>query len=342
MNYVFLGGVFLAAWALTGLLRRYALHRELLDHPNERSSHLVATPRGGGLSIVLVVLTALPLLWWQGFIEGFDALGLGGAGFLVAVVGWLDDHGHVPARWRLLVHFLAAVWGLYWLGGMPDVTLLGWTLPGAWLLLPVAVYLVWLLNLYNFMDGIDGIAGVEAATVCLAGAALAVWALPEARVLPYGLLALASLGFLVWNFPPAKIFMGDAGSGFVGLWLGLLSIYAAHQAPLLFWAWVILLGGFVVDASMTLVRRWWHGEKVYEAHRSHAYQHLARRFGHRPVTLAYGAINLFWLFPVAAWVVLGGLDGMVGVLVAYTPLGVLAYWLGAGRREANPLRLGEN
>jgi len=340
LNYVFWGGVFLASWALTGLLRRYALYRELLDHPNERSSHLVATPRGGGLSIVLVVLVSLPLLWWQGFVGGFDALALGGAGFLVAVVGWLDDHGHVAARWRLLVHFLAAFWGLYWLGGLPDLTLLGWALPGGWLLLPVAVYLVWLLNLYNFMDGIDGIAGVEAVTVCLAGAALALWVLPQAAVAPYGLLALTSLGFLVWNFPPAKIFMGDAGSGFVGLWLGLLSVYAAHQAPVLFWAWVILLGGFVVDASLTLVRRWWHGEKVYEAHRSHAYQHLARRFGHKPVTLVYGAINMFWLFPVAAWVVLGGLDGMVGVLVAYTPLGVLTYWLGAGRREADHLFLG--
>lgn len=138
-------------------------------------------------------------------------------------------------------------------------------------------------------------------------------------------------GFLAWNFPPARIFMGDAGSGFLGLMLGALSFQAAWVAPSLLWSWVILLGVFVVDATLTLLRRLARGERVYQAHRSHAYQHAARRLGrHRPVTLAVGAINLLWLLPIALWVGIGGGCGGLGVMVAYTPLVILGWRWGAG------------
>lgn len=328
--------VFAASCGLTALLRCYALHRKLLDMPNERSSHAVPTPRGGGLAVVLTALLALPVLVWAGELELAAALAFGGAGAAVALAGWLDDHGHVSARWRLLTHFAAAAWGLYWLGGPAELALWQWGLSGHWLWLPALLALVWLLNLYNFMDGIDGIAGVEAVTVCLGAAALAWLTAPAASVTLPAVLVLAVLGFLVWNWPPAKIFMGDAGSGFVGLWLGLLGIQAWQWAPELLFGWVILLGSFVVDATVTLARRAWHRETLYHAHRSHAYQHLARRWGHRPVTLLYGAINLFWLWPIAAWVATGGLDGATGLLLAYGPLALLAYRAGAGRQTAPP------
>ena len=319
--------------ALTGVLRGYAVRRKLLDVPNARSSHDVPTPRGGGVAIVTTALLGLVALGLSGVVTANVVYALGGAGLLVAAVGWLDDHGHVAARWRLLTHFAAALWGIAWLGGLPDLPILGVMVPGEWLWVPLLLYLVWLLNLYNFMDGIDGIAGVEAVTVCLGGVLLATWVMPEVILALPLLLAAASAGFLVWNFPPARIFMGDAGSGFVGLWLGLLSVFAATQTAVLFWGWVILLAVFVTDATVTLVRRWLRGEKVYEAHRSHAYQHLARRFGHRPVTLLCGAVNVLWLFPVAAWVVVGGLEPVSGVLLAYAPVVVAVCWLGAGSRE---------
>ncbi|MGD8177131.1 MraY family glycosyltransferase [Marinimicrobium sp. ARAG 43.8] len=319
--------------ALTGVLRGYAVRRKLLDVPNARSSHDVPTPRGGGVAIVTTALLGLVALGLSGVVTAKVVYALGGAGLLVAAVGWLDDHGHVAARWRLLTHFAAALWGTGWLGGLPDLPVLGVMMPGEWLWVPLLLYVVWLLNLYNFMDGIDGIAGVEAVTVCLGGVLLAAWGMPEVSLALPLLLAAASAGFLVWNFPPARIFMGDAGSGFVGLWLGLLSVFAATQAAVLFWGWVILLGVFVTDATVTLVRRCLRGEKVYEAHRSHAYQRLARRFGHRPVTLLCGAVNVLWLFPVAAWVVVGGLEPVSGVLLAYAPLVVAVCWLGAGSRE---------
>ncbi|WP_232522362.1 MraY family glycosyltransferase [Marinimicrobium alkaliphilum] len=329
---LFMGSVLLASALLTWGLRAYAVHRQLLDIPNARSSHSVPTPRGGGVAIVVTVSMALVVLGLLDWLALPVVMAMVGGGAIVALIGWLDDHGHIAARWRLLAHFAGAAWGLYWLGGLPPLMLWGWSLDWGWLLQAlVLVYLVWLLNLYNFMDGIDGIAGVEALTVCLAGVLL-FWWVPAGpgNGLPMLALGAGVLGFLVLNYPPAKIFMGDAGSGFVGLQLGLLSVLAAQVDPVLFWAWLILLGSFIVDATLTLVRRVLHGQRFYEAHRSHAYQHLAQRYGHRRVTLLYGAINVCWLLPWALAVVAGPVEGVVGVLAAYVPLLVVFYRSGAG------------
>jgi len=323
------------AWLMTAMLRRYALSRSLLDIPNERSSHTLATPRGGGLSFVITFLVALSVLGGWGYVTPSVLVSLLGAGGLVALVGFMDDHGHIAARWRLLGHFIAAGWGLFWIGGLPPITIFGVPLSAAWLSIIIGLlYLVWLLNLYNFMDGIDGIASIEAICICLGGSLL-YWLTGHAQeaVLPM-LLAATVAGFLVWNFPPARIFMGDAGSGFLGIVLGLLALMAGWINPLLFWGWLILLGVFVVDATFTLARRLLRGDKVYQAHRSHAYQYASRRYaGHRPVSLAVAAINLGWLLPVASAVVLLKLDGALGTMVAYAPLVVLALIYQAGKKE---------
>lgn len=129
--------------------------------------------------------------------------------------------------------------------------------------------------------------------------------------------------------------MGDAGSGFLGITLGVLSLQASWVAPQLLWSWLILLGVFIVDATFTLLRRLMRGDKIYEAHRSHAYQYASRRFGrHLPVTLAVAALNLFWLLPIALWVGWGGLDGEVGLVIAYAPLIGLAVKYKAGELES--------
>lgn len=322
---------------LTWLLRRYALSRHIIDVPNARSSHQVPTPRGGGVAIVVSFLAGMvlyrmavgaladPLVW---------ALLGGGAG--VAVLGFLDDHGHIAARWRLLGHFSAAIWVLYWLGGMPALPVFGMTVELGYVGFVVgALYVVWLLNLYNFMDGIDGIASVEAITTCLGGAVLyAMLGYSEHALLPV-MLAASVAGFLFWNFPPARIFMGDAGSGFLGITLAVLSLQAGWFKAELLWSWIILLGVFVVDATWTLFRRLLRGDKVYEAHRSHAYRYASRRVGrHLPVTATVGVINLLWLLPWALLVGMGRLDGLVGVLVAYAPLCALAVYYKAGQLEA--------
>lgn len=325
------------AFVLTALLRRYALARSLMDVPNERSSHSIPTPRGGGVAIVLVYMLGLFVARESGLEVADDVFwALVGAGGCTALLGFLDDHGHIAARWRLLGHFAAAIWVLYWLGGLPPLTLLGseWQLGWVGHVL-AAFYLVWMLNLYNFMDGIDGIASCEAICVCLSAAllCLAFGIHGGSLVLPL-LLAAAVFGFLVWNFPPAKIFMGDAGSGFLGLVLGALSLQAGWVSPELLWGWLILLGVFIVDATYTLARRLLRGERVYEAHRSHAYQFASRRYRrHLPVTLAVVAINLLWLLPIAMLVVAGWVDGALGLLLAYGPLGVLAWRFRAGMPE---------
>lgn len=327
--------VFLASALLTAALRRYALARHLLDIPNARSSHVAATPRGGGLAIVVSALAGLLALSVQVALPRPVVWAVLGAGALVAAVGFLDDHGHIAARWRLLAHFVAAGWALGWLGGAPALLFPGQLVAAGWVVTAVAaVYLVWLLNLYNFMDGIDGIATVEAICVCAGGALLyALEARPELALLPLT-VAAAALGFLPWNLPPARIFMGDAGSGFLGVVLGVLSLHAGWVAPRLFWAWVILLGVFVVDATVTLLRRLARGERVYEAHRSHAYQRASRRFGrHFPVTAAVAAIDLFWLLPIAVLTGTGRLDGWLGATVAYLPLLGLAIAFRAGAHE---------
>ncbi len=336
MNFwLYLPMVSALSLVLTGGLRRYALARSLMDVPNARSSHVVPTPRGGGVAIVLSFLMILPLLSLGGHLPWNVTWALFGAGLGVAVLGFLDDHGHIAARWRLLGHFAAATWALWWLGGMPALEVFGYTVD----LGPVghflaAVYLVWLLNLYNFMDGIDGIASIEAISVCIGGALLYVVCGQHHGVFAPLILAAAVFGFLFWNFPPARIFMGDAGSGFLGVILGILSLQAAWLSPQLLWGWIILLGVFIVDATFTLMRRLLRGDKVYEAHRSHAYQFASRQYGrHLPVTLTVALINLIWLLPLAACVVAGWLDGVAGLVIAYAPLVLLAIKYRAGDLE---------
>jgi len=329
------GGV---SYTLTGLLRRYALAKSLLDVPNERSSHSIPTPRGGGISIVVTFLAGLFYLWATNLLNDEVFIALSGAGIFVAIIGFIDDHGHIAARWRLLGHFSAACWIVFWLGGLPLLVIFGHSVDIGWVgHLFVVFVLVWLLNLYNFMDGIDGIAGVEALSTTLVAGLLYLAMFDNQDMSSLCLLMFAAvIGFLIWNFPPAKIFMGDAGSGFLGLMLGALALYSAHVDASMLWVWLILLGVFIVDATYTLLRRLLRGEKIYEAHRSHAYQYASRKYGsHRVVTLSVLAINLLWLTPWSVTVALGVVDGALGTIIAYMPLLFMARRFRAGEIESS-------
>ena len=328
--------VVLATWVCTFLFRKYALFKELMDVPNSRSSHSIPTPRGGGVAVVLTFLAALLYLALNGEIDQSIAIALFVSGGAVAAIGFFDDHRHIAARWRLLVHLLAASWIVYTFNGLPPIQIIGVTIDIAWLgYLLSGLYLVWLLNLYNFMDGIDGIASIEAITVCIGGIVLLLQVNAESQLyIPLLLLLSAVIGFLFWNFPRAKIFMGDAGSGFIGIVLGALSLQSAWLEPKLFWAWLILLGVFLVDATFTLTRRVLRGDKFYEAHRIHAYQHAARQLNsHIRVTIGIGLINLFWLLPLAMLVTTEYLSGVVGLTIAYIPLIILEIKYRAGETD---------
>jgi len=330
-----LAAVIMLSWALTWFLRRYALANNIMDIPNQRSSHCVPTPRGGGLAFVASFLITIPFLEYQGYVLLSESIALMGAGLFIAALGFLDDHAHIDARWRLIGHFVASSVAVFWLGGMPSVSIFSWILSAGLLLNVMAVmYLVWLLNLYNFMDGIDGLAGIEALSVCI-GAAGLYWVSGAHFLMAVPLVLAASVtGFLYWNLPPARIFMGDAGSGFLGFILGVLSILSAGVHAEFFWSWLILLGVFIIDATITLLRRGLRGAKVYEAHRTHAYQHASSRFdSHYPVTIIVLMINVLWLCPMAVLVGLGYVDGFFGLLIAYLPLVVLAVFFRAGKEK---------
>lgn len=319
--------IFAVAWGLTLVLRRYALAKSLMDIPNERSSHTVPTPRGGGVAIVVSFTLALPILTSLGLMSSTVLLGLVGSGLLVAFIGFADDHGHIAAKWRLLGHFVAAAWMLFWLNGLSPIQIFGGTFNLGWIgNILAAIYLVWMLNLYNFMDGIDGLASAQAISVCL-GVCLVYWFSGHIELIWTPLiLAVAVAGFLWWNFPPARIFMGDAGSGFLGIVLASQSLVAAWANPNLLWSWLILLGVFIVDATWTLTRRLLRGEKVYQAHRSHAYQNASRMFSsHKAVTLGIVALNVFWLFPFAVLVAIGKVDGIIGLIISFIPLIALSW-----------------
>jgi len=326
---------FVLGAGITALMRVYAQRADLLDVPNQRSSHLVATPRGGGLSIVIVFVGALICLNVFGKLptDAFSSLLVGGV--LVAGIGFADDHGHIPAKWRFLVQIIAATIAVAILGGLPDIRLGDHVVDLGPLGDAMAVvFTVWFVNLYNFMDGIDGIAAVEA--VCIAGSALVIASVGDSGFVSSLLVVFAAtvLGFLVWNWPPAKIFMGDVGSGFVGFVLAVLAIISGNLGVLPIWCWLILAGVFVVDATITLVTRMVNGEEWYAAHNSHAYQKASRRLkGHRPVTLAVFAINVLWLLPIA-WLAAAHPEfGWWLTAAAWTPLIFLSLFLKAGRPE---------
>jgi len=286
------------------------------------------------VSIVVVFLVAVLWLAQRRIISDSLGLALVGGGLFIAVAGWFDDHFGLTAWLRLLIHFAAAAWALWKLNGMGPLHL-GWiTWNWGWGGQLVAlVGLVWMTNLYNFMDGIDGIAGTEAVCASGLGGLLLAWV--DLGGLAAGALALtgASAGFLAWNWPPAKVFMGDVGSGFLGFVLGVLAISSAKERPWLLWPWIILLSVFIFDATVTLLRRALSGARWYEAHCSHAYQRAAQRWGsHAKVTLTVAAINVAWLFPLSLGACLWPAFGPVFAVVSLAPLVYLALRYGAGQR----------
>jgi len=293
---------FAASVVLTGLLRAYALRRSLLDVPNERSSHISATPRGGGLAIVLVVLAVTGWLQQRQLLPPGLALVLSGGGAAVALIGWIDDHRSLGAAVRAGTHLLVAAWAVYVFGGVAEIDLgfarlpLGVTFGSALAVIAIA----WLINVYNFLDGTDGYAASQAVCTALAGALLFHFAGKDVLAILCATVVAASAGFLVWNWSPAKIFMGDVGSYFLGYVFGVLALFGEKSSTVPAFLWFILLAVFFCDASLTLLRRLLAGERWYEAHRSHAYQRLHQMgFSHRRIATLLILVNAVLLWPLA-------------------------------------------
>jgi Fuc2NAc and GlcNAc transferase len=262
----------IASWYLTDRVRRYALASALLDIPNDRSAHDRPIPRGGGLAIVLVSLCGVLVAALLGWIAPRTTLALLGA-VPIAWIGWIDDRRGLPASRRALVHVAAAAWAVGWLGGLPSLRVgelsLALGIAGA----PLAVLgVVAATNFFNFMDGIDGLAAGEAvAAGGIAGILLVLLGAPGVGFVTL-VAAGASVGFLHWNRAPARIFMGDIGSGFLGFLLAVLALASERTGGLPLLLWALILGVFIFDPLVTVLRRLLHGERLHVAHRTHAYQ----------------------------------------------------------------------
>ncbi|WP_417309680.1 MraY family glycosyltransferase [Devosia sp.] len=324
---------FIVALAITSVVRQRALSRGELEQVNARSSHVVPTPSSGGIGIAtggtLVTLAIAYLQPWVGMPVAI-------AGILIAILGYVDDRRHIPARWRLgaqiiLVGVVVSVLPLDVLS-----TALGIAMPDMVLFVLLVIAGAFWLNLFNFMDGIDGLAASEAIFLLLALTLLPFLISPAVMIhpsfwWPVG-VAAACGGFLVLNWPPAKIFMGDVGSTWLGLMLTFFALLGLVMGSVNLPQLLILPAAFLADALTTLGRRLARGERVYEAHRRHAYQLLALRFGsHRKVTLLYMAINVVVLLPLTWHARDLGAVGWLVALAVYAVLVPAAWWAGAGR-----------
>lgn len=306
----------------TWLARRYAIRQSLIDQPGERRSHAVATPRGGGIAIVIAALVAACALALHRPIDApllaAFAVGL----VLVAGIGWLDDHRPLSPWWRLLVHAAAAALLALAVGDVYH---------SPWLGVCAFIAAMALTNVWNFMDGINGLAATQAAMVAAGLAAIAggSWGLLGVAV------AVACVGFLPFNFPRARIFLGDVGSGAIGFCLAALVVVAGARLGTRSWLVLLPLSVFLVDASLTLLRRLLRGERWWTPHTQHAYQVWARRVGHNRVTLAYAgatAVALVLTFWLASQ---PGMAFITGITVAWY---ICCAFLWVGLQKAGTFR----
>ena len=323
---------------LTKWVHRHAKVLRLLQIANHRSSHSKIIPTGGGLGILLassfVGLGFTLLLGWEGisYILGLAAL--------LAALGLRDDMVGCSAWIRLGMQVLVCVGLLITLGDLPvlefgvdsKIHLTGWVLFGFLLLAGV-----WWINLFNFMDGIDGIAATQAIFMLLAAAGFIAWFQAQSISSPVWLLMLfitaATIGFLFFNWPPAKIFMGNGCSSWLAFMIFYLALLSIQEGLLSYYVWLVLAAAFVADATLTLLKRMICGERWYEAHRSHAYQRVAHSWrsvpitGHRFVTLVFIGINLLWIAPWALASLVWPQWQLIWVLLAYIPLACVWTWV---------------
>ncbi|MBK8182786.1 MAG: glycosyltransferase family 4 protein [Candidatus Competibacteraceae bacterium] len=278
---------FMSAFLLSFYLCRSTLPLEILDHPNTRSLHQHPIPRTGGLALlggILVgmvfnrVATANPPVPLMG--------GLLSSLALLAIISFQDDRGGVSTKWRILVHLLVAV-SLLFIGLVcHQIELPGLIFPLAgWIGVPLTIlFIVWMINLYNFMDGMDGFAGGMAV---IGFATLAWLGRADSQYTAFCLIIVAaSAGFLVHNFPPAKLFMGDTGSTTLGLLVAACSLWGSKAGLFPLWVALLVFSPFIADATVTLLRRLLRGERIWEAHRTHYYQRLVLLgWGHRRTVL---------------------------------------------------------
>ena len=284
--------LFLISFLLTYFIKNYMIKKSLVAVVNERSSHTVPTPHGGGIALAITWFIGLFYLYFIGEISSnlFYALLFGA---VISIVSFFDDIYELSPKIRLMVQAIVAIGGLCFLGGFETLTFGIFDIQNPIFTNIFAFFMIiWFINLYNFLDGINGYAGSEAVFLSLAGFILF-------SGNHFLVLAVAVLGFLYWNWNNAKIFMGDVGSTLLGYNIAIFTIYYANEESTNFWIWIILFGAYWFDATLTLIRRKLNKEKLSLAHKKHAYQRLTQSgWSHYKVTNYSIGLNMILFFIV--------------------------------------------
>lgn len=318
---------FVLSYLLTNVLQRNAQRLQLVDFPNERSSHVNPTPRGGGLIFSTLFLVLFSWLAISEDLNPMISLAFIIAASIVAGVGLLDDIHSVSARIRIVFHAVATAVLLFSVNASLGI------INELWLMLFLFLSGAWLINLTNFMDGIDGLAAIEVLSV---GAILLLEMMivpgNNQLLLPVALMMSCIAGFVILNWAPAKIFMGDIGSGFIGLFF----FYLILVSDISLLTWGVLLAGFWVDTTYTLLYRMFTGQRWYQAHRTHAYQKLAIRWqSHAKVSITLAAVNIVWLFPLSMIGIIFPVMKWPLVFIAIAPLLFFCIKMQAGKKLDN-------
>lgn len=334
MNKVVILCSFFCSLGFCYLFIKYSKSFGLLDVPNHRSSHSTPTPKGGGLSLYLSFNLALILSYEFGFIvtEVVQPLLFGSP--IVAILGWLDDQKNLPAKLRLIIHLCVgfAIFFILTDGFRINIYVSHLPVNYKYIIMPfIILYISWFINLYNFMDGLDGLAGSTGLVASLFLAALFYLNNIFTFSYIYLLLAAGLVGFLIFNWSPAKIFLGDTGAYFLGFIFSTMSLITLIYEEVPLHVTIILFALFITDATYTLLVRLIRRENVFEAHRQFAFQKWNRKgLSHRKISLFYLSICIFWLCPLSYAAYVRPDYSMLFTVIAFIPLIYFCYSKRAG------------
>ena len=319
---------FLLSVIATHYYRRLAISKDIIANPNNRTLHDQPVPRGGGIVFSTLFVLAVFLLGILHIISYEMLMVIGVGGLIATLFGFIDDVFDIRASIKFIIQSILAWWVLFWFNGGALTTLvwlpfhLSWFV--SWFLL------VWMINLFNFMDGVDGMA--ISGTVFVAMALIVVLLMTgdfSSLVILFSLLVLSCSGFLLYNWPPASIFMGDSGSVFLGYLFGALIIKTTMTGDISIWTWIVVFGYFFADTNLTILLRILLVKQWYHAHKSHGYQNLARILkSHAKITGAIQIYHYLYLFPLAVWSVLKPDWGPVAAIMAIMPAAILTFRFG--------------
>jgi len=328
MDFLIVFLFFVASTAFSLIYKKIATDLNILSVKNHRSLHDFPTPSGGGIVFSLLSILAILLIFWNWQLTEELLLALVVGGFAATLFGFVDDIINIRTKVKLIIQFSLACWVVSCLY-FGELLSLGLT--PLYVTIPILLlFMVWMMNAYNFVDGVDGMAASGAIFICLALAlTLFLTDGPIDIIAIFILMAFTIIGFILFNWPPATIFMGDAGSVFLGYSLGVLLLFTVLNNDISIWIWLTVFGYFFADTMVTQIIRVVLVKKWYLAHRSHAYQNLARiTESHLKVTSGVVLYNIIWILPLTILSALQPEMEILAAILAITPAVVFAYKYG--------------